>query len=369
MPAARKKTNPRDTKQTGGEGQFIEIVNWKKAQPRMKGGGNDWLKLYTSLLDHDGFGGLDDSARMLIVALWLYAARSGLHILPADPEWLARKIPMLNSKPDLEPLLNAADCYGNPTPFVRYCKLPKAGKGGKARSKSKPDKTAGTKVATRARRAQKTRVEESRVEETEEREEPKPLRVSEEEKREKKERVVTSPRRKRKEQTAAAQQTGAEPEKPENPMESEAGPAKAKLYFLPKPARSAIRRSRSRPQRLGEVICEWLPDHWQDPDAESFGWEIVQALGYPDDRLNKESRSEWGAFASWWSKVKKAAPALALDELRAKALQKANYLRLKGKSARNRSKVWFHIMNGELSQRGVTLTQPARASPPRQRQM
>lgn len=107
-----------DTEQAGIKNQFFEIVNWKRAQPRMKGGGNEWLKLYTSLLEHDGFCAMDE----LIVALWLYAARSGLHILPADPAWLARKIPMLN---------------GEPTPFIRYCPPPKGSKGRSAGCKTK----------------------------------------------------------------------------------------------------------------------------------------------------------------------------------------------------------------------------------------
>ena len=360
MAAAKKKGNSN----TSVENHFFEIVNWKKAQPRMKGSSNDWLKLYTSLLEHDGFCAMDDSTRMLVVALWLYAARSGLHVFPADPAWLARKIPMLNGKPDLGPLLDAADCYGNPTPFVRYCPSPRAGKGGKARpsrSKTKRGKTVGTQVATCERRAQKTREEERE----EEREETKPLRVSRKEERERKERISTTTTQ----QTAEAQQTEAlepeKPEKPENPMESEAG--SAKRHTLPKPAHSAYRHNN--PQSIGTVIGEWLPDHWQDPDAESFGWEIVRALGYSDDPNNLKTRSEWGAFAAWWSKVKKYAPTIVLDELRAKAISKANFLRTKGKSARNRSKVWFHIMYGELSQRGVkmtlTKTHLARASPSR----
>ena len=284
---------------------------------------------------------------------------------------------MLNSKPDIGPLLSATDCYGNPTPFVRYCKLPKERESRSTGLKSKQGRTTGTGIATRARRARKrleeTRVEETRVEEKEEKEErekTKPLRVSEKKKRERKPlRVSGEKRRKRKEristttqQKEEAQQTEAlEPEKPENPTESEAG--SAERHILPKPTRSAFRRGN--PQRIGDVIDEWLPEHWQDPDCESFGWEIVRALGYSDDRHNLKARSEWGAFASWWSKVKKAAPVIVLDELRAKAIYKAEYLRTKGKSAKNRSAVWFHIMYGELSKQGVTMTQPARASPSR----
>lgn len=368
MAAAKKKE--KSNSNTSVENHFFEIVNWKKAQPRMKGIGNDWLKLYTSLLEHDGFGGMDDTARMLVIALWLYAARSGLHIFPADPAWLVRKIPMLNSEPDLGPLLDAADCYGQPTPFIRYCKPPKTNKAGSTRSKSKRGRTTGTKVATRPRtrprtrpdtRAGESRVEKSRLEKREEkREEERPVTLTgygKEKKERKKERISTAAA-----QTVAAQQTEAEePEKPENPIDSEVG--SAKRHFLPKPAHSVNRHSNS--QRIGHVINEWIPDHWQDPDAELFGWEIVRALGYSDDPNNLKNRSEWGAFAAWWSKVKKSAPTIVLDELRAKAIHKAEYLRTKGKSAKNPSAVWFHIMNGELSQRGVTMTQRARDSPSR----
>jgi len=146
----------------------------------MKGGGNDWLKLYTGLLEHDGFCAMDDSARMLVVALWLYAARSGLHIFPADPAWLARKIPMLNGKPDLEPLLDAMDCYGEPTPFIRYCPYPKARKGSKSRpatgTGSKSGKARSTPVKTKKSRKEvleatiRKRREESRGEERRRRE-------------------------------------------------------------------------------------------------------------------------------------------------------------------------------------------------------
>lgn len=167
-----------DTDQGAVESQFFEIVNWKKAQSRMKGGGQDWLKLYTSLLEHDGFAGMDDSARMLIITLWMYAARSGLHILPADPAWLKRRISILNGTPDLEPLLSATDVYGNSTPFVRYCKPPKArgaGKGGKSGSaatgaagggKGKGNKAAGARSKSAKTKAEKKtgRKEQSRGE-------------------------------------------------------------------------------------------------------------------------------------------------------------------------------------------------------------
>ena len=318
-------------KQTGNcqlsvENQFIEIVNWKKAQPRMKGGGNDWLKLYTSLLEHDGFGGLDDAARMLIMGLWLYAARSGLHILPVDPKWIWRKIPMLNSEPDLGPLLEARDIYGNPTPFVRYCKAPVARKAG------------GKK-----KQGEKSRVEEKREEK---REETKPLRVSRKERRERKERVGTASQKEESEEQKAE-----EPEKPENPKDSEDGSAKAQ-HFVPRPARSANRG----PQMLGDIIAGRFKDHWLDPDAEAFGWEIVKALGMPVDMNNISIRSEWGSFASFWCNVKKKASPILLDEIRKIAFNKAIFVcSNKARSARNRSAVWFHIMYGELNSRGIVI--------------
>jgi len=345
--AKKSKCNPK----TSAENQFFEIVNWKRAQPRMKDGPNDWLKLYTSLLEHDGFCGMDDSARMLIVALWLYAARSGLYIFPSDPAWLARKIPMLNNKPDLGPLLDTKDIYGNPTPFVRYCDPPKTKNVKKAGPPAKKPKSKKEKSKTEESRTEESRTEKKREEET------KSLRISEKKKREKKERISTEAEQTA--VTAAPQPEALEPEKPENPIDSEAG--SAKRYVLPRPTRSDIRDKR--PKSIGAIIGEWIPSHWLDPDAESFGWEIVRALGYPDDQYNLKSRSEWGAFAAWWTRVKQSAPTIVLDELRARAINKAVYLRTKGKSAKNPSAVWFHIMNGELSKRGVTMTQPARASP------
>jgi len=350
MTKAKKKSNP----ETSAEKQFFEIINWKRAQPTMRPGPNDWMKLYTSLLEHDGFCGMDDSSRMLIVALWLYAARCGQHIFPSDPAWLARKIPMLNNKPDLGPLLAAKDICGNPTPFISYYEPPKAEKAaGKTKKQKKKIVVLEEEKRKEEKRKEKTRKEKKREEKT------KSLRISEEKNRERKERISGEPAN-----TATAQQPEAlEPEKSENPIDSEAGSAKAKQHHLPKPTRSVIRHNR--PQHIGAIVSQQFPDHWQDPDAESFGWEIVRALGYSDDHNNLKSRSEWGAFAAWWSKVKKSAPAIVLDELRAKAVRKAVYIRTKGKSAKNPSAVWFHIMAGELCKRGVTMTQPARASPSR----
>ena len=149
------------------------------------------------------------------------------------------------------------------------------------------------------------------------------------------------------------------PEKPENPTDPEAGAAE--LHILPKPPHSVIRRAG--PQSIGAVIGSRFPEHWRDPDAEAFGWEIVKAIGLPDDRNNTIVRSEWGAFASWWCRVKKASPSMSLDELRSIAVGKADFVRRKARKAKNHSAVWTHIMAGELSHRGVDITPPSRASP------
>ena len=327
------------------ENKFIEIVNWKKAQPNMPLAGNDWMKLYTSLLEHDGFAGLDDSARMTIVALWLYAARSGMYILPADPKWIRRRIPILNGLPVLEPLLSAKDAYGKPTPFLAYCQPPGdvdtdqsvAEPPEKKPTKKRKRKT-GTAVAPRTRGAQREK-RESREERREKREDETLTGFGREKKIEKKKRINSTARKERvrKEQTAA--------EEPENPKDSEAGSAKA-LHIVPRPTCSANSRG---PQRIGNIIAGRFPDHWQDPDAEAFGWEIVEALGMPHDPEDQRIRSEWGAFASWWSKVKsksRASPS-TLDFLRAKAIDKARFVNSsKARAARNKSAVWFKIMAG-----------------------
>ena len=210
---------------------------------------------------------------------------------------------------------------------------------------------------------------------TEQREPEKPDRTSQAEQRaegreqteepEKPDRTSPAEQRAESREQTEEQRETEEPENPENPVspiDSEAGPARA-LHIVPKPARSAIRHSS--PQQLGSVLAERFPDHWQDRDSEAFGWSIVRALGYPDDRQDEQIRSEWGSFAAWWSKVKVGSPVTVLDDLRATAIRKANYLRLKGRSARNKSAVWFHIMAGEMNRRGMTTTQPARASPAR----
>jgi len=380
-----KKKQQTDNSQSPIENrQFIEIVNWKAAQPNMPNMGADWMKLYTSLLEHDGFAGLDDAARVLIVSLWLYAARSGLYILPADPDWIWRKIPMLNSEPDMGPLISARDVYGNPTPFLAYCRPPGQADNGRSQddhpaakpAAKKGKKKPGTAVATRMRGAQRdSKRVESREERREKREDATLSGCEREREREKKERVnsrrkqqqakrgqkrrKTGQRQQTAKETAAKETAAAEPEKPENPTDSEAGAVKA-LHTMPKPPHSVTRG----PQRLGTVIKARFPAHWQDPDAESFGWEMVRAIGLSDDRGNTESRSEAGAFAKWWFKAKRSAATMNLDELRSIAFKKARFvISRKAGKVKNPRALWTYIMDGELRSRGVNVPSLARASP------
>lgn len=316
--------------------EYIEIVNWKKAQPRMKGGGQEWLKLYTSLLEHEGFAGMSDTSRVLIVALWLYAARTGHHILPADPEWLWRRIPILSARPDLQPLIDAVDMYGNPTPFVKYCKPPRKRAAGKSAAKKS------------AAKKEQSREEKNRVEKREEKREENRILTDTKEKRKRKNKRIasdcTNSKKEQKGQTGQKEQT--ESEKSANPMESEAGPASGR-QVMPRPARSV---NRSRVRRISDIV----PAYKFDADAIAFGEDIFDALGLAHKSHLYHSQ-ETGAFASWWVACKRSAAVAFIDDLRQVAIKKACYVRLKAKSARNKSAVWFSIMAGELASRGVKL--------------
>jgi len=105
---------------------FVEICNWKRAQPQMPKLGATWAKLYTSLLDHEGFARLRAADQLGVIALWLIAARTGRWVLPADPEWIMAKADFLHEPPDLATLANVTDAWGVPCPFVLYVDAPGA---------------------------------------------------------------------------------------------------------------------------------------------------------------------------------------------------------------------------------------------------
>jgi len=158
------------------------------------------------------------------------------------------------------------------------------------------------------------------------------------------------------------EQTSAGPNReqsPLNPMESEVTAASS--HHVPKQPSSAFRGGGA--QHIGQIISGIFPEHWQDPEAEAFGWKIVEALGYSTDRKNPQSRSEWGSFASWWSNIKNTVQTQLHSELWDIAIKKAMYVNSpKVKSARNKSAVWFKIMRGELLSRGIAWPD-SRASP------
>lgn len=195
--------------------------------------------------------------------------------------------------------------------------------------------------------------------EKEERKEKTDLNTKTETNQEQKENPQAEAQRRKQElMQAEAQNSAKKSANPLNPKESDAGAAS--MHHVPKQPQTSFRGGK--PNSIGHIISGAFPEHWRDGDCEQFGWEIVEALGYSTDRQDAHSRAEWGAFAAWWSRLKKAVPSVVYEELREIAVTKAKYVRNKGKSARNLSAVWFKIMEGELASRGISLPD-VRASP------
>lgn len=354
--------------------EFIEILNWKEAQPKMKAAPQTWMKLYTSLLDNEAFERLSDPDRLLVIGIWLTAARMGTHILPADPKWLFRKIGFLREIPCLDGILNATNNKGQHKPFIRYYDPAEAAKepekeavnDNKKAEKPKKVKSAAPK---KQKAKNKNRTEEKRTEQTDSYRNPEEKREEENKTglnpvTETQQKEHQNPKSIAQRQIDALMQTSQQnseqkPVKPENPKESDVGAVST--HHVPKQPQSAYRGGGL--QHIGRIISGIFPQHWQDGDCEQFGWEIVDAIGYSTYRQNSHSRSEWGAFAAWWSRLKAAVPGMICDEIRQIAVKKALFLNSpKARSARNKSAVWFKIMDGELLSRGITL-HDTRASP------
>jgi hypothetical protein len=70
-----------------------------------------------------------------------------------------------------------------------------------------------------------------------------------------------------------------------------------------------------------------------------------------------EIRSQWGAFASWWCRLKQAAAMDLWPEIRLIAVRKAQFVRVKARSARNKAAVWTAIMGKEMVHHGIHLPQ------------
>lgn len=303
--------------------RFIEIVNWKMAQCMSKVNA-PWMKLYTSLLDNDAFGNLDDESRMLIIGLWLYSARVGHHVFLADPRWLRRKIPMLNTDPNLDPLLEAADDRGCPTPFLRYCGPP---------GTDRPSRAGARDAGGRAR----ARGEESRGEQTGD--------GREEKKREKKRRAEES----RGEQSRAEQNRAEPGEKtasqgtvdqktsePADPSKPDQGQAQAARAAQPAPGLS----SQPQPDR-GRRSLSSAGEY--DIHDIAVGRRVHRALHLLSDPDEGDGYSEVCSFASVLHGIMQLharSPPEFRDRLGMRLLKLAGKI-AKSKAARNKSRVWI----------------------------
>jgi len=359
------------TQQMAAKTQFFEIVNWRAAQPNMSGKNNPWFKLYTSLLDDDAFGGMDDSARVLTIGLWMYAARSGQHVFPADPKWLRRKIPMLNCDPDIEPLLTARDDCGRPTPFLRYCDQPNAEQpAGKpvAKKRASKKKQAEESRAEESRaeesRAEESRAEESRAEESradDTREDHTGAggaigkRVSA---RKKKTRVSAKPdnsaekskagKSRAARPTAAKKQTratsahkppehprpepGPEPDDPTIPDALGRSDVPTGTDAAPGSVKPPAADRRNRSPSSGAVY---------NKDDYLFGRRVFLALGLPGDPDNG-AVDETTSFASTWHKIRQGRGPPEDDRLGTRLIKEARAI-ARRKSARNKAAVWNNL--------------------------
>jgi hypothetical protein len=332
----------RDKHETGppaddGSRRFFELVNWKKAQPRMKGKDNPWMKLYTSLLDHDAFAALDDAARNLLICLWLYAARSGMHVFPADPAWLTRRIPILSGPPDLRPLLDAVDAYGNPSPFVRYCEAPKP-------KKPRRRTPAG---GSKKEQGEESRVEESRGEESRGDSQGAGARVQREdgrEEREKKRRGETPDGQADRQSSETTDRP--EPADPAGPdtgsAENQAGlDQQGRAILVPRDLDTApgSDNGASGHRRLRYPMSEAVYDRFDIQIAR----RVFFALRLPGDPDNG-ARDETASFASVWHEIAARAsvrgPPELVDELARRAVRVAERI-ARSETARNPSKVWI----------------------------
>lgn len=91
--------------------QYIRICNWEKFQ-HYKKRNPPWIKLHVQLLENEQFECLQDDSKVLLICLWLFAARKGNGKIPADLKYLQRKLPLCK-RPKLQPLIDAGfiECY------------------------------------------------------------------------------------------------------------------------------------------------------------------------------------------------------------------------------------------------------------------
>ena len=84
---------------------YIKICKWEEFQ-HYKKRNPPWIKLHTSLLDNESFECLHDDSKVLLICLWLFAARKGNGEIPANIAYLKRKLP-IEKKINLQPLIDA----------------------------------------------------------------------------------------------------------------------------------------------------------------------------------------------------------------------------------------------------------------------
>lgn len=317
------------------ETQYIEIVNWKRAQPTMPEGPAQWLKLYPSLLHHDGFAELDDASRVLLVCLWMLAAETGRHVLPADPKWLRRSIPILNSEPDLRPLLEAKNAYGEPTPFLRI--VDKAGiynihntprienkSKSKSKSKTKPLRASEKKTEKKKRNASATADAVVTPDQNGEQERSKSQTKTK----------TPRPERPQKQTEQASRQTDRRGN-PENPTQSEA--KGAERAHTPKAPSLATGHD---PCRLGRI-----PIWWSDPACTAFSYAVFEALGLRCDPESRQGRDERGTFAAWLFETRARTPQQEWGDIESYALAKARELARTRKGVRKPGALWLSVMH------------------------
>jgi len=335
--------------------EWFDIVNWDKAQPRMKRDGpNAWMKLYTSLLMHDVFASLDTSSQILLVGLWLLAAQMGRSVLPNDPEWLRRHIPFLKKKPSLKPLLEAKDMYGRVKPFLRFCAAPRADEtdteandppvAGNGHPEIPNKKTpAGTAVATRAPGRSRVRSRKSRAETELEKKRRDKSRGKPQSGR----KVVTSAQTKTGSGKVKQEQCSAEKTQPDETtlpaQQSTAGESPDPIDPTKPDAvgKAAVRISSaspgSDPPTVGEILS--ARRHRYDGEAQTFSQAICEILEVADDP------SERGSLASQWLKLCGDLPPPVKRQIKAKAIHHAIEVR-KNRKCRNRRAVWMTKFQG-----------------------
>ncbi len=340
-----------------------------------------WMKLYTSLLDNDAFGNLDDESRMLIIGLWLYTARVGHFVFLADPRWLRRKIPMLNTDPNLDPLLEATDDRGCPTPFLRYCGPPGTDQPTEAKptGQEKPTKKQGKKSTKKERKEEESRgvetsflgaqtqlkrycgppetdqlsragahareerrVEERRVEErrAEESRGEQTRDGRAEKKREKKRKAeenrAEQSRAETGDKTASQGTEDQKTSEPVDPPKPDQGSAQATSVAQPAPGFSSPPRPDRGRRRLSSAGGYDIHDL-------AVGRRVHRALHLLSDPDEGDGYSEVCSFASVWHGIMQLharSPPEFRDRLGMRLLKLAGKI-AKSKTARNKSRVWI----------------------------